>query len=148
MPQPILLVEDNPHDLELTLLAFEQNGGNNEIIVVRDGMQALEYINCTGQYAGRGGGDPALVLMDVKLPKLDGIEVLHTLKSSKKTRQIPVVMLSTSGLATDIEMSYRLGANDYIVKPLDFRSLVQLIGTLGRFWNGPNQHLPSTHHVE
>ena len=117
MLEPILLVEDNPKDLELTLLALEKCHLANEVVTVRDGAEALDYLFRRGDYAARPPGNPALILLDVKLPKVDGIEVLQQMRTDEGLRAIPVVMLTTSSEEQDILRSYEFGANAYVVKP-------------------------------
>lgn len=117
----ILLVEDNPNDVELTLLAFQEAHIANQVQVVRDGAEALDFIFCTGKYSERRIDErPRFILLDLKLPKVDGLQVLQRLKNDPQTRSIPVVILTSSREDPDIQESYRLGANSYIVKPVDF----------------------------
>jgi two-component system, response regulator len=131
----ILLVEDNPNDVELTLDAFAENNLSNHVHVVRDGAEALEFVFCTGPYAERNIQDgPKLVLLDLKLPKVDGLEVLRRLKSDPRTRRIPVVVLTTSREERDVVKSYDLGVNSYIVKPVDFQQFNEATRTLGMYW--------------
>jgi two-component system response regulator len=140
----ILLVEDNPNDVELTLHALRKNKLANRIQVVRDGAEALEFFFCTGAYAGRNiAEEPKVVLLDLKLPKVDGLEVLRRIKSDPKLRSIPVVVLTSSGEERDMVESYRLGVNSYIVKPVDFGKFTEAVRQLGFYWLLLNQ-LPST----
>jgi two-component system, response regulator len=134
-PVEILLVEDNPNDVALTLRAFKKNNLANNIQVVRDGAEALEFIFCTGAYEHRAIEDvPKVVLLDLKLPLVDGMEVLRKLKADTRTQKIPVVMLTTSREESDIVESYQLGVNSYIVKPVDFEQFTQAMRTLGMYW--------------
>lgn len=136
----ILLVEDNPNDVRLTLHAFQRHGLANRITVVRDGEEALEFIFCTGAFAHRQLTDgPKIILLDLKLPKVDGLEVLRRIKGDPDTRVIPVVVLTTSQEESDIVESYQLGVNSYIVKPVDFEQFVEAIRTLGMYWLLLNQ---------
>ncbi len=115
----ILMVEDDPKDVELTLTALEEYNLANEVIVTRDGEQALDYLNCRGEYKARSSGHPAVMLLDLKLPKVDGLEVLKQIKSDGKLRMIPVVVLTSSKEEKDMVASYKLGVNAYVVKPVD-----------------------------
>lgn len=136
----ILLVEDNPNDLKLTLHAFKQHNLSNQISVVRDGEEALEFIFCTGAYSHRTvENGPKIVLLDLNLPKVDGIEVLRQMKAHPRTRMIPVCVLTTSREERDIVESYELGVNSYIVKPVDFEQFVEAVRTLGLYWLLLNQ---------
>lgn len=131
----ILLVEDNPNDEELTLYALRKNNITNHIQVVHDGAEALEYLFCTGVYAHRKINDPPkVVLLDLKLPKVDGLDVLERIKADARTRTIPVVMLTSSQEERDIVESYQLGVNSYIVKPVDFEQFVDAVHQLGLYW--------------
>jgi two-component system response regulator len=131
----ILLVEDNPDDEELTMHALKKVNLVNHIDIVRDGAEALEYIFCTGAYSERIMEDgPRLIFLDLKLPKVDGLEVLQRLKSDARTRMIPVVVLTSSREERDIVESYQLGVNSYIVKPVDFEQFMQSVGQVGLYW--------------
>lgn len=131
----ILMVEDNPSDEELTLHALRKYRLANNIQVVRDGQEALEYIFCTGRYASRNIEDrPHVILLDIKLPLVDGLEVLRRVKEDRQTRTIPVVMLTSSREERDLVESYRLGVNSYIVKPVDFEQFTESARTLGMYW--------------
>lgn len=131
----ILLVEDNPDDEELTLHALERNRIGNEVVVARDGVQALDYLLCTGAWAGRSPCEPpALVLLDLKLPKIDGLEVLQRIREEPRTRLLPVVILTSSDEDEDRLRGYALGANSYVRKPVDFDEFVRAAGHVGLYW--------------
>ena len=131
----ILLVEDSPSDLKLTLLALDNANLTNRIHVARDGAEALEFIFCEGPHINRKIEDtPKVILLDLKLPKVDGLEVLKRLKSDPRTQQIPVVMLTSSKEQSDVLKSYQLGANSYIVKPVDFESFEKAVQEMGMYW--------------
>lgn len=139
-PVEILLVEDNPSDEELTLYALKKNNIANYIQVVRNGAEALEYLFCAGAYAHRRIDDvPKLILLDLKLPKVDGLEVLARIKKDERTCLLPVVVLTSSREERDIIESYQLGVNSYIVKPVDFEQLVDAVRQLGLYWLLLNQ---------
>jgi CheY-like chemotaxis protein len=130
----ILLVEDNPNDVELTLSALEEHRLANEVVIARDGAEALDFLYRRGQYAVRENGNPAVILLDLKMPKVDGLEVLRTLKSDQNMRAIPVVMLTSSREENDLVSSYNLGVNAYVVKPVDFKEFIDAVKELGVFW--------------
>jgi CheY-like chemotaxis protein len=140
--RPILLVEDNPRDLELTLAALAKCQLANDIVVARDGAEALDYLYARGEYADRNPGDPAVVLLDLKLPKVDGLEVLEKVKADPAQRQIPVVMLTSSREERDLVRSYELGVNAFVVKPVDFNAFFEAIQDLGMFWAILNEPPP------
>ena len=143
-PVEILLVEDNPADVELTLHALRSNQLGNPIHVVRDGAEALDYIFGTGEYSGRDiKAGPKVILLDLMLPKVDGLEVLRRIKADPRTKATPVVMLTSSREERDIVESYELGVNSYIVKPVDFDQLVDAVRQLGLYWLIFNE-LPKT----
>lgn len=134
-PTEILLVEDNPNDVELARHALRHNKLANMIHVVRDGAEALDFVYGRGQYEGRSLKDgPKVILLDLKLPKVDGIEVLRTLKGDSKTRGIPVVVLTSSAEESDVVRSYDLGVNSYIIKPVDFEQFTEAVRNLGMYW--------------
>lgn len=136
----ILAVEDNPEDLELMLRALRKSNLGNRIQVARDGAEALDYIFCTGAYADRTIDNlPKVILLDLKLPKVDGLEVLEKIKSDSRTKSIPVVVLTSSKEQKDIVESYRLGVNSYIVKPVNFEGFASAVGDLGLYWLLLNQ---------
>jgi len=136
----VLLVEDNPDDEMLTLLAFEESRLANPVEVVRDGVEAIEFLEGTGQYAGRDASRlPQVVLLDLNLPRKNGLQVLQWMRSREETRLVPVVMLTTSNQERDLLESYRLGVNSYVRKPVDFQQFQQAIGQLGMYWLVLNQ---------
>ncbi len=131
----ILLVEDNPDDEELTLLSLRKNNLAHEIIVVRDGVEAIEFLSGQGQYAGRDTSRlPTVILLDLKLPKLDGLGVLRRLRADERTRMLPVVVLTSSSQDADVLASYNLGANSYVRKPVEFSAFVDAVSNLGMYW--------------
>ncbi|MGH7476543.1 MAG: response regulator [Longimicrobiales bacterium] len=142
--QMILLVEDSADDVELTRRALRKNNVRNPLVVVDDGQAALDFLFCEGQYAGRDAGEqPNLILLDLKLPKLDGMEVLRRLRADERTRLLPVVILTSSLEEQDLVRSYRLGANSYIRKPVDFEQFSEAVRQLGLYWlvlNTPPPH--------
>jgi two-component system response regulator len=139
-PIEILLVEDNPNDVELTLRALKKHNLTNQVQVVSDGVQALDYLFGTGPFAGkRHPAAPKVVFLDLKLPKVDGREVLRRMKADDKTRLIPVVVLTSSKEESDIVESYKLGVNSYVVKPMDFDKFVEAVSQLGLYWVLLNQ---------
>ena len=140
--RPILLVEDSPHDLELTLAALAKCQLANEIVVARDGAEALDWFERRGQFADQPPGDPAVVLLDLKLPKLDGLEVLKKVKQDPRHRQVPVVMLTSSREEKDLVRSYDLGVNAFVVKPVEFQAFFHAIQDLGMFWALLNEPPP------
>ncbi len=139
----ILLVDDNPDDVELTLHALRQEKLGNTIQVARDGAEALDYIFRRGQYVGCNNGHPRLVLLDLKLPKVDGLQVLKVMKADPSTKAIPVVILTSSRQETDLVSGYKLGVNAYIQKPVDFDQFCKMVKTLGLFWLVVNQPPPA-----
>lgn len=140
----ILLVEDNPNDIELTLAALADNHLANEVVVARDGAEALDYLFRRGIFKMRSAGNPAVILLDIKLPKVDGLEVLRQLKSDAALRTVPVVMLTSSREEPDLLRSYDLGVNAYVVKPVDFNDFVGALNKLGMFWAVINQPPPGS----
>lgn len=135
----ILLVEDNPTDAELTMRALKKKNLANNLVWVKDGVEALDFLFCKGQYQDRVSCAPKLILLDLKLPKIDGIEVLRTLKTDAKTRAVPVVMLTSSNEERDIVESYQLGVNSYIVKPVDFDKFLEMVSQVGLYWSLVNK---------
>ncbi|WP_296252641.1 response regulator [Pseudomonas sp. UBA4194] len=144
MLKPILLVEDNPKDLELTLVALERSQLANEVIVMRDGAEALDYLLRRGAHADRAEGNPAVLLLDLKLPKVDGLEVLKMVRETADLRSIPTVMLTSSKEEPDLERAYSLGVNAYVVKPVEFKEFVSAISDLGVFWAVLNEPPPGS----
>lgn len=144
MLKPILLVEDDTRDLELTLVALERSQLANEVIVVRDGAEALDYLNREGAHTGRSEGNPAVVLLDLKLPKVNGLEVLRAVRSTERLKSIPIVMLTSSQAESDVVQSYELGVNAYVVKPVEFKQFVAAIADLGIFWAVLNEPPPGS----
>jgi two-component system, response regulator len=144
----ILLVEDNPDDEELTVRALERHKINNEVVVARDGLEALEYLFGEGKYQGRDPHDwPQVVLLDLKLPKLNGLDVLQRIRDDERTAYLPVVILTTSNEDRDMIESYRLGANAYVRKPVDFNEFNDAVKSLGLFWTLVNEHAPAGGHA-
>lgn len=135
----ILLAEDNANDLELTLAALQQNHVANEVVSVRDGAEALDYLYKRGPFVNRPGGVPALVLLDLKMPKVDGLEVLKQIKSDPHLSYVPVVMLTSSREESDLLRSYQLGVNAYVVKPVDFSEFMDAVRQIGAFWAVVNE---------
>ena len=143
-PGKILLVEDDPYDVELTLSALAENHLTNEVVVVRDGVEALDYLYRRGAYESRVAGNPVVMLLDLKLPKVDGLEVLEHVKSNPDLKTTPVVMLTSSREEQDLAKSYNLGTNAYVVKPVGFSDFVEAIRKLGLFWTVVNQPPPGS----
>lgn len=142
--KPILLVEDSPKDVELTLAALEQCQLANSVVVVRDGAEALDFLFARGAFESRSTPDPAVVLLDIKLPKVDGLEVLEKIKGDELLRHTPVVMLTSSREERDLLLSYRLGVNAFVVKPVEFEQFFKAIRDLGMFWAVLNEPPPRT----
>jgi CheY-like chemotaxis protein len=138
-PKRILLAEDNAHDVEMTIAALQAHNLGNEIVVVKNGEQALDYLFARGAFAGRPGGPPALVLLDIKMPLVDGLDVLRVVKQDEDLRRIPVVMLTSSREEADLVRSYQLGTNAYVVKPVDFPAFLEAVQQLGVFWTVHNE---------
>ncbi|MFZ6733363.1 response regulator [Undibacterium sp. Ji42W] len=135
----ILLVEDSEDDAEMTMRALKKHNFGNKLTWVKDGAEALEFLFCTGAYARRKTGNPKLVLLDVKMPKMDGIEVLKYLKADDKTKSIPVVILTSSAECSDVTESYKLGVNSYLVKPVDFDAFINVVAQVGLYWTVTNK---------
>ena len=140
----ILLVEDDPKDVELTLTALDDYKLANEVVVARDGEEALDYLYCRGKFQTRSNDNPAVLLLDLKLPKVDGLEVLQQIKSDEKLKMIPVVVLTSSHEEKDMVTSYKLGVNAYVVKPVDFHEFVNAVKELGVFWAVINEPPPGS----
>jgi CheY-like chemotaxis protein len=140
----ILVVEDDPRDVELTLTALDEYKLANEVVVARDGKEALDYLYYREQFASRPQESPAVILLDLKLPKVNGLEVLQTIRSDDRLRMIPVVVLTSSHEERDMVASYKLGVNAYVVKPVDFHEFVNAVKELGMFWAVINQPPPGS----
>jgi CheY-like chemotaxis protein len=140
----ILLAEDNDHDVELTMAALEEHNLANEVVVARDGSEALDYLYNRGKFAGHANGLPVVVLLDLKMPKVDGLEVLRVMRSDPHLKHIPVVMVTSSREEQDLIRSYQLGVNAYVVKPVDFEKFVESVKQVGFFWAIVNEPPPGT----
>ena len=140
----ILLVEDDPKDIELTLTALDEHNLVNEIVTVRDGVEALDYLYRRGDFAQCSVGNPIVILLDLKMPRLDGVEVVRQLKADEQLRFIPVVILTSSRESRDLEECYRLGVNAYVVKPLRFADFVEAVRQIGVFWAMINEPPPGS----
>ena len=136
----ILLVEDSPNDAELAMRALHKGGLANKLLWVKDGEEALEYLFREGRYVDREEGSPRLVFLDLKMPRVDGTQVLTRVKQDPRTRRIPVVIMTSSQEESDMVRSYDLGANSYVVKPLDFTAMVEVVRQAGYYWLAVNQH--------
>ncbi|MFL9937021.1 response regulator [Paraburkholderia sp. RL18-103-BIB-C] len=140
----ILLVEDDPRDVELTLAALAEYNLANDVVVTRDGKEALDYLYCRGQFSARSSENPAVLLLDLKLPKVDGLQVLEKIKSDEHLKIIPVVVLTSSHEEKDMVRSYKLGVNAYVVKPVDFHEFINAVKELGVFWALINEPPPGS----
>ncbi len=140
----ILLAEDSPQDVELTLAALSEHNLANDVHVVHDGVEALDYLRRTGNYGNRPVGHPAVILLDLKMPRVDGLQVLKEIKGDPELRLIPIVVLTSSGEERDLVESYKLGVNAYVVKPVDFQQFVHAVKQLGVFWAVINEPPPRT----
>jgi CheY-like chemotaxis protein len=140
----ILLAEDDPRDVELTLAALEEHHLANKVAVVRDGAEALDYLYCRGEFKTRGGGNPIVVLLDLKMPKVSGLEVLKTIKADKHLKIIPIVVLTSSRETPDLIECYEHGVNAYVVKPVDFSEFMKAVKQVGVFWAAVNEPPPHT----
>jgi CheY-like chemotaxis protein len=138
----ILLAEDNPRDVELTLEALSEHKLANQVVVVNDGVEALEYLNYEGAFKTRKKGNPAVLLLDIKMPRMNGIEVLAAIRENEKLKSMPVVMLTSSREEPDLKRCYELGVNAYVVKPVNFRDFLEAVKTLGVFWAILNEQPP------
>lgn len=138
-PVEILLVEDSETDAEMTMRALERKGLTNKLTWVRDGAEALDFVFCTGAYAGRSNGPPKLMLLDLKMPKVDGLEVLQRIKQDEHAKMIPVVMLTSSAEESDMVRSYKGGVNSYIVKPVEFGKFIEEVARAGCYWTLVNK---------
>jgi CheY-like chemotaxis protein len=130
----ILLVEDNPQDVELTIEAFSEQNLANRLIILNDGVEAMDYLLCEGDYKNRERENPAVILLDIKMPRMDGIEVLQAIKTNPELKTIPIVMLTSSREEPDLKKCYELGVNAYVVKPVNFRDFFDAVKHLGIFW--------------
>lgn len=140
----ILLAEDNERDVELTLAALDEHNLANEVVVARDGAEALDYLYGRGKFAGHANGLPVVVLLDLKMPKVDGLEVLRTMRNDPEIKHVPVVMVTSSREEQDLVHSYELGVNAYVVKPVDFQKFVESVKQIGMFWAIINEPPPGT----
>ncbi len=141
----ILLVEDNPDDVELTMRAFKKSMVTNKVVVARDGVEALDYLFRTGMHKGRNPNkNPALVLLDLKLPRVDGLEVLKRMRKDERTKTVPVVILTSSREETDVVSGYSLGANSYVRKPISFEEFVKTVSQLAQYWLIVNEPAPDS----
>ena len=140
----ILIVEDDPNDVELTMTALADYNLANEVVITRDGQQALDYLYCRGEFSGRSSDNPAVMLLDLKLPKVGGLEVLQQVKSDERLKMIPVVVLTSSHEEKDMLRSYKLGVNAYVVKPVDFHEFDNAVKELGAFWAVINEPPPGS----
>ncbi|MFL9899444.1 response regulator [Paraburkholderia fungorum] len=140
----ILLVEDDPRDVELTLAALAEYNLANDVVVTRDGKEALDYLYCRGQFSARSSENPAVLLLDLKLPRVDGLQVLEKIKSDEHLKIIPVVVLTSSHEEKDMVRSYKLGVNAYVVKPVDFHEFINAVKELGVFWALINEPPPGS----
>lgn len=138
-PKSILLAEDNPFDAEMTVTALRQHSVVNDIVTVSDGEEALDYLYTRGAFDGRATGNPVLILLDLKMPRVDGLEVLRQIKGDPKLKPIPVVMLTSSREESDLVRSYKLGINAYVVKPVEFSKFVEAVKQLSVFWTVHNE---------
>jgi len=135
----ILLVEDSSADAEMTMRTLKRRGIANDMVWVRDGVEALDYLFCEGEYAARASGDPKLVMLDIKMPRMDGLQVLEKLKRDPRTQRIPVVMMTSSREEFDLLASYTLGVNSYVVKPVDFDAFAGIVAQVGMYWMIANE---------
>jgi len=140
----ILLIEDNPNDAELTLMGLGKHNLANEVVVAYDGVEAIDYLNRQGKFTGRPEGNPAVILLDLKLPKVDGLQVLRKIRSDEQLKLIPVVVLTSSREEHDIIECYKLGANAYVVKPVNYDEFMDLVKSLGLFWAITNEPPPGS----
>ena len=138
----ILLAEDNEHDVELTLTALSERNLANEVVVARDGAEALDYLHANGKFSGHANGLPVVVMLDLKMPKVDGLEVLRQMRADERLKHIPVVMITSSREEQDLVKSYQLGVNAYVVKPVDFQQFISCVKEVGCFWAILNEPPP------
>jgi CheY-like chemotaxis protein len=135
----ILIAEDNPLDIELTVEALSEYSMEHSLITVRDGVEAIEYLTCEGQFKERTSPNPSVVLLDIKMPRMDGIEVLESIRKNETLKTLPVVILTSSREEPDIKKCYDLGANAYVVKPVNFKDFIEAVGHIGFFWARLNE---------
>jgi CheY-like chemotaxis protein len=138
----ILLAEDNPQDVELTIEALKEHKLANQVVVVHDGVEAMEYLNYEGRFRNRQKGNPVVLLLDIKMPRMDGIEVLEAIRGNEKLKMLPIVMLTASREEPDLKKCYALGVNAYVVKPLDFKDFLLAVKHIGVFWAMLNEKPP------
>jgi CheY-like chemotaxis protein len=143
----ILLIEDDPKDIELTLTALEEYNLANEVVTTRDGVEALDYLYRQGDFAQRPEGNPIVILLDLKMPRMDGVEVVRQLKTDEQMRLIPVVILTSSRESRDLEKCYQLGVNAYVVKPVRFTEFVEAVKQIGVFWALVNEPPPGSEKI-
>jgi two-component system, response regulator len=141
----ILLAEDNPQDAELTIEALKENNLANNVVVVNDGVKVMEFLNYEGRFKNRKKGNPAVLLLDIKMPRMDGIEVLESIRKHENLRTLPIVILTTSREEPDLKRCYELGANAYVVKPVNFKDFVEAVKQIGAFWAVLNELPPTLH---
>lgn len=141
-PKRILMVDDSARDTEMAMDALKQDPSIKDIVSMRDGVEALDYLFCRAQFAGRTDGPPSVILLDLKMPRIDGLEVLRQIKADRALRTIPVVMMTSSREEQDLVNSYKLGANAYVVKPVRFHDYMSAVKTVGSFWTGLNEPPP------
>jgi CheY-like chemotaxis protein len=139
----ILMSEDNPQDVELTIEALDEHNLANQVVAVKDGVEAMEYLNYEGQFKNRKKGNPAVLLLDIKMPRMDGIEVLMAIRKDEKLKTLPVVMLTSSREEPDLKKCYELGVNAYVVKPVNFKDFMDAVKQIGIFWAMLNEQPPT-----
>ncbi len=140
--KPILLVEDDPKDADLTIMALDEYNLSNRVVHVKDGVEAIEYLKYEGKFSTREKEDPAVILLDIKMPRMDGIEVLTIIKEDDKLKMLPVVILTSSQESPDLQKCYSLGVNAYVVKPVDFKDFIESVKNIGVFWAMINETPP------
>ncbi len=136
----ILLAEDNPQDVELTIEALSEHNLANNVVAVKDGVEAMEYLNCEGKFKDRKKGNPAVLLLDIKMPRMNGIEVLEAIRNDETLKTLPVVMLTSSREEPDLKTCYKLGVNAYVVKPVNFKDFLDAVKHIGIFWAMLNEY--------
>ncbi len=138
----ILLAEDNPQDVELTIEALSEHNLANNVVAVKDGVETMEYLRCQGKYQNRKNGNPAVLLLDIKMPRMDGIEVLSEIRNDEKLKTLPIVMLTSSKEEPDLKKCYEIGVNAYVVKPVNFKEFIEAVKQIGIFWALLNEQPP------